>query len=245
MGTGFKNHLRTLFYDMELVSFSLPALLRKTNVKLLLMLMSAIVCFIIILTSSRRFAIPHNVPNSVDGRAGSRNAQVNMFGEAIESPAQTLNNEHGSSDPVVFTDSVDQGNIQDDFSVTVALGVAVTSHNEPHLNLDNVGYKLPFLRSLVPSFCQTASSGYRYRFYVAFDVHDPHFHLEAYMTAVDNRFREIVSEMCVKNSVNVSLHFVQCNHNRNPAWAQNDAMMEAYLDNNQYYYRFDYMMVLH
>ena len=222
---------------MELVSFSLPALLRKTNVKLLLMLMSAIVCFIIILTSSRRFAIPHDVPNSRDGSAGIRDSQMNMFGETIESQLQIGNNEHGSSDPVVFADVVNQDNIEDESSITVAIGVAVTSHNEPHLNLDNVGYKLPFLRSLVPSFCQTASAGYRDRFYVAIDVHDPHFHLEAYVTAVDNGFREVVAEMCIRNSVNVSLHFVQCNDNKNPAWAQNDAMMEAYLDNYQYYYR--------
>ena len=30
---------------------------------------------------------------------------------------------------------------------------------------------------------------------------------------------------------------VQCNHNGNPAWAQNDAVMEAYIDEMDYFYR--------
>ena len=33
------------------------------------------------------------------------------------------------------------------------------------------------------------------------------------------------------------LHLIECNHNRKPAWAQNDAMMEAYLDDVDFYYR--------
>ena len=35
----------------------------------------------------------------------------------------------------------------------------------------------------------------------------------------------------------LQLHLIQCSHSRKPAWAQNDAMMEAYLDNIDYYYR--------
>ena len=137
----------------------------------------------------------------------------------------------------VASASVDQTSSRLDDSVTsVAIGVAVTAHDDPQLTLDNVGYRLPFLRTLLPSFCRTISSGIVYRFYVAFDVHDPSLSSQQYMVAVYRRFEEVVAELCSK-SVNVSLHFVQCNHNRNPAWAQNDAMMEAYLDHMQYYYR--------
>jgi len=222
---------------MELVNFSLPALLRKTNVKLLLMLISAMICVIIILTSSSRFAIPHYVSNFGSDNDVRRDRHLEIFGDDLETVVHSPGSEGSSDDPVVFADFVNPTKIDDDSSVSVAIGVAVTSHDEPYLNLENVGYKLPFLRTLVPSFCRTASSGYQYNFYVAFDVHDPHFHREKYMSAVDNKFRDIVKELC-KQSSNFSLHFVQCNHNRNPAWAQNDAMMEAYLDHIQYYYRF-------
>src|SRR6218665_1255429 len=119
---------------------------------------------------------------------------------------------------------------------SIAIGCAITSHNEEHLNLENVAYKLPFLRTLVPSFCKTASAGYEYHFYAAFDMRDPHFVKEQFMEAIYERFNEIVSLLCTKKS-HVFLHFVQCSHNHNPTWAQNDAMIEAYLDHVEYYYR--------
>lgn len=119
---------------------------------------------------------------------------------------------------------------------SIAIGCAITSHNEEHLNLENVAYKLPFLRTLVPSFCKTASAGYEYHFYAAFDMRDPHLVKEQFMEAIYERFNEIVSLLCTKKS-HVFLHFVQCSHNHNPTWAQNDAMIEAYLDHVEYYYR--------
>ena len=142
------------------------------------------------------------------------------------------------ADSVVFGGRVDDdaSRRMDDSVMSVAIGVAVTAHDDPELTLDNVGYRLPFLRTLLPSFCRTASLGVVYRFYVAFDVHDPSLSSQQYMIAFYRRFEEVITELCSK-SMNVSLHFVQCNHNRNPAWAQNDAMMEAYLDHMQYYYR--------
>jgi hypothetical protein len=230
-------------YNMEFVNFSLPALLRKTNVKLLLMLICAIICIIIIVTSSSRFAIPRYNANAGNVDDGKHDRLLELFADEADTAVWTPGNEGGSDDPVVFADSPIAANIDDDSAVSVAIGVAVTSHDEPHLNLENVAYKLPFLRTLLPSFCRTASAGFRYHFYVAFDVHDPHFRREAYMSAVDSRFRAVVSEVCKKSS-NYSLHFVQCNHNRNPAWAQNDAMMEAYLDHVQYYYRYELIILL-
>ncbi len=37
--------------------------------------------------------------------------------------------------------------------------------------------------------------------------------------------------------MNVTLHLVDCDHAGNPAWAQNDAMMTAYMDNVAYFFR--------
>ena len=36
--------------------------------------------------------------------------------------------------------------------------------------------------------------------------------------------------------VKTSIHMVQCSHAGKPTWAQNDAMLEAYLDNVEYHY---------
>lgn len=228
--------IKCIAIKMELVNFSLPALLRKTNVKLLLMFICATICIIIIVTSSSRFAIPHYVSKVGNIDDGKPDRLLDLFGDENDNAVQTPGSEGGSEDPVIFMDSSNSVNFDDEAVISVAIGLAVTSHDEPHLNLENVAYRLPFLKTLLPSFCRTASAGFHYHFYVAFDVHDPHFHREAYMSAVDSRFRAVVSELC-KTSSNVSLHFVQCNHDRNPAWAQNDAMLEAYLDHIQYYYR--------
>ena len=48
--------------------------------------------------------------------------------------------------------------------------------------------------------------------------------------------RRFINRNCPQN-VNVTLHLVDCDHTGNPAWAQNDAMMHAYMDNIAYYYR--------
>ena len=43
---------------------------------------------------------------------------------------------------------------------------------------------------------------------------------------------------CNKRNVTVrKVELVHCNHNGKPAWAQNDAMMEAYIDGMDYSYR--------
>ena len=45
-------------------------------------------------------------------------------------------------------------------------------------------------------------------------------------------------QLCRKRYIVVKgIKLVHCKHNRKPAWAQNDAMMEAYLDGMDYGYR--------
>jgi len=223
--------------SMELVNFNVPAMLRKTNVKLLLMTLSFIVCLVIIYVSSQlsyhsdaygRYDNPSNYERGIIDQFDSVVSVNNFEPDESDNPVFFGGRDFGLSDQAVTN--------VDDSVTSVAIGVAVTAHDDPELTLENVGYRLPFLRTLLPSFCRTASSGIVYRFYVAFDVHDPSLSSHQYMASVYRRFEEVVAELCIK-SVNVSLHFVQCNHNRNPAWAQNDAMMEAYLDHMQYYYR--------
>jgi len=232
-----KHRVYGIVDSMDLVNFNLPAMLRKTNMKLLLMLLCFIICMLIIYMSSRLSYRPTvNVYRWHEDLSRYDRGIIDQFDDGGHVNNQEPEDDLGDS--VVFGDrGVDQEvSHMDDSVMSVAIGVAVTAHDDPELTLDNVGYRLPFLRTLLPSFCRTASSGIAYRFYVAFDVHDPSLSSQQYMTAFYQRFEEVVTELCSR-SINVSLHFVQCNHNRNPAWAQNDAMMEAYLDHIQYYYR--------
>jgi len=223
--------------NMDLMSFSLPTLLRKTNMKLLLMLLCFVICLIIIYMSSR---LSYRLMMNAYGRYDDPSSYMRGISDQLNNAGDANSPETpGELDSVVFGAGGVAGSTvshMDDSVTSVAIGLAVTAHDDPDLTLENVGYRLPFLRTLLPSFCQTASSGVAYRFYVAFDVHDPSLSSHQYMVAVYRRFQEVVAELCPK-SINVSLHYVQCNHNRNPAWAQNDAMMEAYLDHLQYYYR--------
>lgn len=119
---------------------------------------------------------------------------------------------------------------------TIALGLAITARDQEFLTLDNVPYRTPLLKTLIPTFCKTASEGFDYHFYAAFDMNDPFLSREEFLRAIYQRFQELVDKLCPSKS-RVFLHFVQCKHNRSPSWAQNDAMMEAYLDGMDFYYR--------
>lgn len=48
---------------------------------------------------------------------------------------------------------------------------------------------------------------------------------------------QLEGSKCARYRQNVTLHLVECQHSGRPAWAQNDAMMAAYMDNMDYYYR--------
>ncbi|ELU12342.1 hypothetical protein CAPTEDRAFT_189487 [Capitella teleta] len=120
---------------------------------------------------------------------------------------------------------------------TVAIGCAVTTRNQEGLKPDNMMLEMPFFKGLVSSFCLTATLGFNYHFYVAHDHYDSFF-----MARNDSHelfelaFYTLTQKTCAQG-LNVSLHMVECNHSGNPAWAQNDAMMAAYMDNIAYYYR--------
>ncbi|ELT88348.1 hypothetical protein CAPTEDRAFT_185292 [Capitella teleta] len=119
---------------------------------------------------------------------------------------------------------------------SIAIGLAITTRDQEFLSIDNLQYRTPFLKTLLPTFCKSASSGFDYHFYVAFDLNDPHLRQDEFLMAIHQCFLSMVKELCVSSS-SFFLHFVQCNHNRSPSWAQNDAMMEAYMDGVDFYYR--------
>ena len=119
---------------------------------------------------------------------------------------------------------------------SIAIGGGITSIKITGITTSNLHLKFPIFKNLLPSFCKTVSEGYFYHFYLAYDNTDPFFTKQEMLKAFHKTFRHIIDTACPRN-LSVGLHFVQCAHAHKPAWAQNDAMMEAYLDDMEYYYR--------
>ncbi len=123
-----------------------------------------------------------------------------------------------------------------DYIASVVVGLAITTNRATQLPSSPIGITTPFFNSLMPSFCQTASQGYNYRFYLAYDAQDEHFKQNVFRITFASAFEDYVASYCPQNS-SYSITLVRCDYMGKPAWAQNDAMIEAYLDNADYYYR--------
>jgi len=118
----------------------------------------------------------------------------------------------------------------------IAIGGGITSRRLSALNESNVGEKFVFFTSLLPSFCNTTSSQFSYAFYLAYDYTDRVFSNDRLYAAFVEAFWSEIDRLCPEN-ITAALRLVNCSHSGKPAWAQNDAMMEAYLDNADYFYR--------
>ncbi len=119
---------------------------------------------------------------------------------------------------------------------SIAIGCGITTRKQGLITADSLITDVPFFKGLLASFCYTATADYDYHFYVSHDHDDPFFQTEMSHRVFQMAFYTIVANHC-PNSFNVSLHLVECNHTGHPAWAQNDAMMAAYMDNMEFYYR--------
>ena len=121
------------------------------------------------------------------------------------------------------------------FEASVAIGLAITSRGCVASESNGDAENLPFFQSLLKSFCRTASFPYDYRFYIAYDQNDSYFGKEENVQRFRRRFRSYVSG-CPKRSA-YSMQIIRCSHRGKPAWAQNDAMIAAYLNGVDYFYR--------
>jgi len=119
---------------------------------------------------------------------------------------------------------------------SVAIGGGLTSKGIQDPSPTNVATAFQLFHTFLPTFCDTASPGYAYHFYFAYDVSDSFFSQMSSLTAFQAAFYFIMNSKCSIN-MTTSVHLVQCSHAGKPTWAQNDAMREAYLDNMEYYYR--------
>lgn len=116
----------------------------------------------------------------------------------------------------------------------IAVGCAVTS-GYSNITVTNIA-QLPLFKSLLKSFCATASKGFRYHFYLAYDFSDVVVGLNGFRKTFSEIFHNHVGQFCPHN-ISVKLNMIICPYSRKPAWAQNDAMMAAYQDGMTYFYR--------
>ena len=101
-----------------------------------------------------------------------------------------------------------------------------------------MGGKFQFFHTFLPTFCHTGSTQYRYRFYLAFDGSDQVFSSKRLRDAFRRQFyAATTSGSCRARGIVANLTLVECSHAGKPTWAQNDAMLEAYLDHVDYMYR--------
>ncbi|CAH1780714.1 unnamed protein product [Owenia fusiformis] len=119
---------------------------------------------------------------------------------------------------------------------TIAIGGAITTRKVKELTAKSMASRLPLFLRLLPSFCKTASKGFSYHFYLAHDHDDPYFNLTDSHVMFTKEFNAAIAKHC-PSDIPVRLHLVRCGHSGKPAWAQTDAMWEAYLDNMPFFYR--------
>jgi len=125
---------------------------------------------------------------------------------------------------------------------TIAVGGGITSKGLSDVHESNVASKMLLFSVFLPTFCRTASPQFAYSIYLAYDHTDRVFRDGRLQTAFRRTFDAETRRFCTANGgsgsdVDISLHLIECSHAGKPTWAQNDAMMEAYLDHVDYFYR--------
>ena len=122
---------------------------------------------------------------------------------------------------------------------TIAIGLGITtrkmtiSHEHPtEMQIKN----MPFFEHLLPSFCRTYDADFSYHFYIAYDYNDPLLEKQSNVPLFVKYYKQIFTKECETRPV-ANLTLIKVGYTRKPAWAQNDAMMTAYLDDNDFYYR--------
>ena len=120
----------------------------------------------------------------------------------------------------------------------IAIGSGITSRKLRNVSEKNVGSKFLFFYTFLPTFCRTATPHFVYTFYLAYDHSDRVFASQPLRDAFLRQFYDTTtSGSCRNRGITTNLTLVQCDHTGKPTWAQNDAMLEAYLDHVDYFYR--------
>ncbi|CAD5122094.1 DgyrCDS10544 [Dimorphilus gyrociliatus] len=114
----------------------------------------------------------------------------------------------------------------------IGIGLGITTREVPNGDKDILN-KTPFFRHFMPSFVKTFSPGMTYNFYLGYDFNDWFFEKEANRISFQKKFHSF----CYNRKISASITFHECKYDKRPTWSQNDAMMIAYLDGNDYLYR--------
>ena len=124
-------------------------------------------------------------------------------------------------------------------TIKVAISLTTTTRGVDSVTEANIGDKLVFLKRLLPSFCRTRSLDpiYNYTFYMSYDNNDALLTNKGIRQMLHDVFRQITAKECQDEEENVHLKLLPLEYNTKPAWAQNDAMMFAYLEQADYFYR--------
>jgi len=73
---------------------------------------------------------------------------------------------------------------------------------------------------------------------LAYDSSDAIFSSNVLREAFQTQFQKSTSAgPCLDRAISTSLTLVKCDYTGRPTWSQNDAMLEAYLDEADYFYR--------
>ena len=123
---------------------------------------------------------------------------------------------------------------------SIAIGGGITCKRLGNIDDNNMGKKFHFFHTLLPTFCDTASQHFVYKFYLAYDRNDRVFANQRLSDAFRRQFQlaTTAAGSCSDRGIITNMSsFVECDHAGKPTWAQNDAMLEAYLDNVDYFYR--------
>jgi len=127
----------------------------------------------------------------------------------------------------------------DSRKLTVAVGGGITSNKLSGVETASGTRKFPLFTMLLPSFCKTVGNewqSYVYRFYLAYDATDQYFNQAKNRKMFETEFNDVIEEHCPVETRSV-LHLLECAYSGRPAWAQNDAMIAAYLNGADYFYR--------
>jgi hypothetical protein len=121
----------------------------------------------------------------------------------------------------------------------IAIGGGITSRGVHDVTAaSDFAAKFQFFHVFLPTFCMTANPNFTYRFYLAYDHTDPVFANGGIAAGFSRTFDDQMAKLCSgPRGIRTSLHLVQCSHSGFPTWAQNDAMLEAYIDHVDYFYR--------
>jgi len=125
---------------------------------------------------------------------------------------------------------------------TIAMGIAVTfrikKHLLPWLFSENVQLSnTPFFYEMLPSFLETTSTTFCYSFHVAYDFNDPFLSTQTGQNSFRQYFFKALHQKQTSTPGYIAwLTLVMAEHSGRPAWAQNDAMMQAYHHSNATYF---------